>query len=85
MRCQTDYQDVYSEHERTNWQVSSDIFDLFLTEFVIPTCFKQTTIVPVPKKAKLNSLNYYRPVTLMSAAMKCFENLVMAHINTIIL
>jgi hypothetical protein len=48
-----DYQDVYSEHVLTNWQVSSlTFFNLSLLESVIPTCFKQTTIVPVPKNTK---------------------------------
>ena len=51
---------------------------------VIPTCFKQTTIVPVPKKTNVTCLNDYRPVALTSVSMKCFERLVMAHINTII-
>ena len=55
-----------------------------LIESVIPTCFKQTTIVPVTKKIKATCLNDYRPVALTSVAMKCFETLVMAHINTII-
>uniref|UniRef100_A0A4W5RMB7 Reverse transcriptase domain-containing protein n=1 Tax=Hucho hucho TaxID=62062 RepID=A0A4W5RMB7_9TELE len=55
-----------------------------LIESVIPTCFKQTTIVPVPKNTKATCLNDYRPVALTSVAMKCFERLVMAHINTII-
>ena len=41
--------------------VFTDIFNLSLTESVIPTCFKQTTIVPVPKKAKVTWLNYYLP------------------------
>ena len=53
-----------------------------LIESVIPTCFKLTTIVPVPKNAKATCLNYYRPVALTSVAMKCFERLVRAHINT---
>ena len=44
----------------------------------------QTTIVPVPKNTKITCLNDYRPVTLTSVAMKCFERLVVAHINTII-
>jgi hypothetical protein len=44
----------------------------------------QTTIVPVPKNTKVICLNYYRPVALTSVAMKCFERLVMAHVNTII-
>jgi hypothetical protein len=78
-----DYQDVYSKHVRTNWQVSSDIFNLSLTESVRSTCFKQTTIVPVPKKMKVTCLNDCRPVALTSAAMKCFQRLVMAYINTI--
>ena len=54
------------------------------SESVIPTCFKQTKIVPVPKNTKVTCLNDYQPVALTSVAMKCFERLVMAHINTII-
>ena len=46
--------------------------------------FKQTTIVPVPKNTEVTCLNDYQPVALTSVAMKCFERLVMAHINTII-
>jgi hypothetical protein len=64
--------------------VFTDIFNLSLSEFVIPTCFKQTTVVPVAKNTKVTCLNDYRPVTLTSVANKCFERLVMAHINTII-
>ena len=63
--------------------VFTDIFNMSLIESVIPTCFKQTTIVPMPKNTKATCLNDYRPVALMSIAMKCFERLVMAHINTI--
>ena len=54
-----------------------------LIESIIPTCFKQTTMVPVPKNTKGTCLNDYRPVSLTSVAMKCFERQVMAHINTI--
>jgi hypothetical protein len=55
-----------------------------VTESVIPTCFMQTTIVPVSKEAKVTCLNDYRLVALMSVAIKCFEWLVMAHINSIL-
>jgi hypothetical protein len=41
--------------------VFTEIFNLYLNESVIPTCFKQTTIVPVPKKVKVTCLNDYRP------------------------
>ena len=53
--------------------VFTAIFNLCLTESEIPTCFKQTTIVPVPKEVKLTCLNDYRPVAPTSVAMKCFE------------
>jgi hypothetical protein len=56
--------------------VFTDIFNLSLTQSVIPT-------VPVPKNAKVTCLNDYRPVALKSVAMKCFVRLVMAHINTV--
>jgi hypothetical protein len=64
--------------------VFTDIVNMSLIESVIPTCFKQTTIVPVAKNTKATYLNDYRPVVLTSVAMKCFEMLVMDHINTII-
>jgi hypothetical protein len=35
----------------------TDIFNVSLTESIIPTCFKQTTIVPVPKNTKVTCLN----------------------------
>jgi hypothetical protein len=40
--------------------------------------------VSVQKNAKVTGLNYYHHVALTSVAMKCFERLLMAHINTII-
>ena len=39
--------------------VFTDIFNLYLTESVIPACFKQTTIVLVPKSTKVTCLNDY--------------------------
>jgi hypothetical protein len=63
--------------------VFTDIFNPFLSESLIPTCFKQTTIVPVPKKTKVTCLNDYY-ICSIHVAMTCFKRLVMAHINTII-
>jgi hypothetical protein len=40
------------------------------------------TIVPVPKKAKINELNDYRPVALTSVIMKCIERQVKDHITS---
>ena len=39
----------------------------------------------MPKNTKVICLNHYRPIALTSVAMKCFERLVIAHINNIIL
>ncbi|CDQ63293.1 unnamed protein product [Oncorhynchus mykiss] len=59
--------------------VFRDIFNQSLSQSAVPTCFKRATIVPVPKKAKLND---YRPVALTSIIMKCFERLVKDHITS---
>ncbi|KAI3368225.1 hypothetical protein L3Q82_007816 [Scortum barcoo] len=40
--------------------VFADIFNMSLLQSVVPTCFKETIIVPVPKKTKILSLNDYR-------------------------
>ena len=59
-----------------------DIFNLSLSQSAVPTCFKMDIIVPVPKNAKVTELNDYRPVTLTSVIMKCFERLVKDHITS---
>jgi hypothetical protein len=49
--------------------VFTDIFNMSLIESVIPTCFKQTTIVPVPKNTKATCLNDYLPLALTSTPL----------------
>ncbi len=56
------------------------IFNLSLAQSVIPTCFKKSTIIPVPKKTRPACLNDYHPVALTSVVMKCFEWLVKDYI-----
>ncbi|KAK1795791.1 hypothetical protein P4O66_008944, partial [Electrophorus voltai] len=58
------------------------IFNISLSCAVVPTCFKTTTIVPVPKKPTVSCLNDYRPFALTSIIMKCFKRLIMRHIKT---
>ena len=41
------------------------------------------TIVPVHRNSKVTCLNDYRPIAITSVIMKCFERLVIKHINTI--
>ncbi|KAI3359439.1 hypothetical protein L3Q82_002947 [Scortum barcoo] len=57
--------------------IFADIFNMSLLQSVVPTCFKETIIVHVPKKPQIFSLNNdYCTVALTSTTMKCFERLV---------
>ncbi len=47
----------------------------------VPSCFKCSTIIHVPKKPKITDLNGYRPVALTSVVMKSFERLVLAYLK----
>ncbi len=62
--------------------VLTDIFNTSLSQAVVPTCLKSTTIIPVPKKSPVSCLNDYRPIALTPIMMKCFERLVMHKIKT---
>ncbi|KAK3573093.1 hypothetical protein QTP86_013014 [Hemibagrus guttatus] len=62
--------------------IFTDIFNIFLSSTVVPTCLKTTTIVPVPKKSTVSCLNDYHPLALTPIVMKCFKRLVMRHIKT---
>ncbi len=62
--------------------VLTDIFNTSLSQAVIPTCLKSTTIIPVTKKSPVSCLNDYRPIALTPIIMKCFERLVMHNIKT---
>ena len=67
-----DYQNEYSEHTLRAYQLASvysDMFNLSLTQSVIPTCFKQTTIIPMPKNAMVTCLNDYRPPHIFNHEM----------------
>ncbi|XP_055494275.1 zinc finger protein Helios isoform X8 [Leucoraja erinacea] len=58
-----------------------DIFNISLSQVVVPNCLKSAIIVPVPKKPNPACLNDFRPVALTPILMKCFERLVMQHIK----
>ena len=53
--------------------VFTGIFNLSVSQSAVLMCFQMVTIVPVGKKAKVIELNDYRPATLTSVIMKCFE------------
>ncbi len=58
----------------------TSIFNESLATFVVPTPFKKSVIIPVPKNSKPSCLNDYRPVALTSTVMKVFERLLKKHI-----
>ncbi|XP_072923149.1 glutamate receptor 1-like isoform X3 [Hemitrygon akajei] len=64
--------------------VFTDIFNLCPSQYRVPSCFKTSTIVPVPKKTKVTCLNDWRPVTLTSIISKCFERLVKDYICSLL-
>ncbi len=59
------------------------IFNRSLELCEVSSCFKRSTIIPIPKKPKITALNDYRPVALTSVVMKSFEKLVLAHLKDI--
>ncbi len=60
--------------------VFTDIFNLSLSLFVVPFCFKKSTIMPIPKKNKITCLNDWRSVALSPIFSKCFEKLIRDYI-----
>ncbi|KAM3842180.1 zinc finger CCCH domain-containing protein 15-like [Diretmus argenteus] len=64
-------------HNQKPWMNSDTAF-----RSAFPTCFKTTSIVPVPKYSTASSLNDFRPVALTPTIMKCFERLVLAHLKS---
>ncbi|KAL0192329.1 hypothetical protein M9458_010625, partial [Cirrhinus mrigala] len=63
--------------------IFSQIFNRSLELCEVPSCFKRSTIIPVPKKPKITGLNDYRPVALTSVIMKSLEKLVLAYLKDI--
>ncbi len=63
--------------------IFTKIFNRLLELCEVPSCFKHSTIIPIPKKSKITGLNDYRPVALTSVVMKSFEKLVLAHLKDI--
>ncbi len=58
----------------------TSIFNESLATSVVPTSFKKSIIIPVPKNSKSSCLNDYRPVALTSTVKKVFERLLKKHI-----
>ena len=64
--------------------VFTNIFNKSLSCQSVPSCFKFSSITPVPKKPKISSLNDLRPVALTSVVMKVFERLVLKYLKIVV-
>ncbi|KAI0224792.1 hypothetical protein LSAT2_024205 [Lamellibrachia satsuma] len=62
--------------------VFADIYNSSLQQCIVPTCFKTSVIIPIPKKAKVSTMNDYRPVALTSVAMKVFEHIMLRYLKS---
>jgi hypothetical protein len=76
---QTVFQGVSSGHVKTSWQASWRTFST-----CDPHVSSWLRVFLFPKTLKASCNNDYRPLTLTSVIMKCFERLVMAYLNSII-
>lgn len=56
--------------------VLTQLFQLSLDFNVVPQAWKESTIIPVPKKAHAKVPEDYRPVALTSVLCKCMERVV---------
>ncbi|KAI2646347.1 hypothetical protein H4Q32_030498 [Labeo rohita] len=74
---------VFVERSENHHKLQDTIPQHSVTPCEVPSCFKCSTIIPVPKKPKITGLNDYRPVALMSVVMKSFEKLVVAYLKNI--
>ena len=62
--------------------VLTSIYNLSLSDSTIPSSFKTTSIVPFPKKSPPTCLNDYKPVAPTPTFIKCFERVVLTHIQS---
>ena len=60
------------------------IIKVSLSQYIVPQCFKKSTIIPVPKKCSVSCLNDNSLVALTSVVMTTLERLVLQFLKSII-
>ncbi|KAK3537444.1 hypothetical protein QTP70_010420 [Hemibagrus guttatus] len=65
-------------------RVFTRIFNQSLSQSTVPPCLKSSTIIPLPKKPHISSLNNCWPIALTLVVMKCFEKMVRGHITSLL-
>ena len=62
----------------------TQLLQVFLDASFVPRAWKETTIIPVPKKPHAKALNDFRPVALTSILCKCMERVVAEELTTMV-
>jgi hypothetical protein len=52
------------------------MFNLFLSQSIIPDVFKLSIVTPIHKKRNSNSINNFRPISVISNTAKIFEKII---------
>ena len=60
------------------------LFNLSLSESTVPSPWKTSCIVPVPKKSSVITMNDLRPVALTSSVIKVFEKFVLRRLQVLV-
>ncbi|KAG1677981.1 ATP-binding cassette sub-family A member 2 [Nymphon striatum] len=64
--------------------IYSIIFNMCFSSCIIPNLWKQSCIVPIPKKSCISSMNDLRPVALTPIAMKVCEEFFLQHLKPLV-
>lgn len=59
-------------------------FQQLLDSGCVPHHWKESTIIPIPKKSYAKDLNDFRPVALTSVLCKCMGRVVCAHLSNMV-
>lgn len=62
--------------QRVQSKALTEILKALQSQSFIPLCLKSATIIQLPKKTTISSLNYYPAVALTPFTMMCFEVLI---------
>ena len=66
---------------RQLYGIISLIFRMSISQCVIPSIWKTSCIIPIPKKYPIATMNDLRPIALTSYVMKLFEKIVLVQIQ----
>ena len=60
------------------------LFQASVDSGIVPTLWKSSVIIPVPKKPRPTEPNHYRPVALTPLPMKCLERIMLKNLQPFI-